>query len=107
MHWIDNMIDRLIEKMSPEEKEALAEKALTKFFDELTPESKQQLIEKMLPKLFEGVDQKELLTDLMKTMWKSSGASEAPAKLMSTMSKMASDTKEKITDLPSKIKKML
>lgn len=108
MNLIDKIIDAFIGRMSQEDKERLMEKVMEKFFNNMTPEEKQKLIEKMIPILLESLNMKELFSYMMKTVWKGSETDDDRSGILDTVSKMASETGGKISEmLPSQIKKML
>lgn len=102
------MLNAAIDQMSQEEKEALLEATIERFLDAMTPEEKQQLVERIIPQLLEDVEMKEVLPNMFRMMWTNLGTEVAEAGLVDKMSKMASDTGEKISDmLPERLKKLL
>ena len=95
---VEKIVEKFLNDMSQEEKDALIEKIMEKFLDEMTPEEKEQLIERVAHKLLEGVDMASLLPRLFKIILKKAGTSEEEqAGFLNTMSRMASDAKRTLT----------
>ncbi len=74
MSLTEKMIEGIISKIKPEEKERIIEKVMEKFFEGISKEEKQKIIEKMMHKAIESVDMPEIASQLAERMMR-----EAPA----------------------------
>lgn len=76
MSFMDTMMQRIMERMSTDEKQRLMDGMMENFFSDLTPEEKQQMIASMMPMMMEMMPQMmegkdpggmmEMMPDLMK-----------------------------------------
>lgn len=104
---LEKLMNVLIDRMSPEEKEQLAERAIEQFLSAMTPEERQRLLERLLPYFFEGLDKKEFLTYVTKTLWKEMEGDLKEFGLTEKMSKAANQASDKISGiLPQRIKRL-
>ncbi len=68
MGMMEKMMDRMMGKMSKEEKEGMMSKMMDKFFADMTVEDKQKMMEEMMPKMMEGVNMMEMMPKMMMNM---------------------------------------
>ncbi len=92
MGMMEKMMDRMMGKMSKEEKEDMMSKVMDKFFADMTVEDKQKMMEEMMPKMMEGVNMMEMMPKMMMSMM---GGGEGQGGIMGMMSKMMEGGKEK------------
>ncbi|MBD3305561.1 hypothetical protein GF339_04185 [candidate division KSB3 bacterium] len=108
MRILKKIIDLYFGRMSQEQKEELVDYAVQKFLEDMSPEEKRQLLEKAIPRLVEGIEIKEVLLQLMATMWTSINTDEERSRVLRAMLKMAAGTGGKISGMiPSRLKNML
>ncbi|HEB36652.1 hypothetical protein LCGC14_1226100 [marine sediment metagenome] len=82
MGMMEKMMDRMMGKMSKEEKEGMMSKMMDKFFADMTVEDKQKMMEEMMPKMMEGVNMMEMMPKMMMNMM---GGGEGPGGMMPLM----------------------
>ena len=100
----DKLIEAFLSRMSQEEKERLLEVVVEKFFDQMTIEDKQRLVEKLIPRLLENVDMKDVVSQLLTTVWKDSKESG----MLKKMARVASHTSGRLSELmPERMKRIL
>lgn len=92
MGMMEKMMDRMMGKMSKEEKEDMMSKMMDKFFADMTAEDKQKMMEEMMPKMMEGVNMMEMMPKMMMSMM---GGGEGQGGMTGMMSKMMEGGKEK------------
>lgn len=92
---IEKIIAMVIDRMSVEDKARLLDIAVDRFFAGMTADEKQQWVEKLISRLLDEVDVKVVLPQIMALMWKEAGDSA----LMGKMSKMATHTSGKISEV--------
>ena len=68
MTFKESMMDRMMDKMTKEEKAEMMDKMMVKFFEGFTPEEKQDLMLKMMPKMMQGVDLSQMMPQMMMSM---------------------------------------
>jgi uncharacterized membrane-anchored protein YjiN (DUF445 family) len=95
MSLSEKIIEIVIKRMSPEDKERLLETAIDRFFQDMTAEEKEQFVEKFMRRLLNEVDVKEVLPQIMAIMWKEAGDSD----LMRKMTQVASQTGGKLSEV--------
>lgn len=100
MRVLEYFLGRYIERMSPEEKEAMLARVVEKFLQEMTAEDKQRLVERFLPQLLDEVDMRAIVSQLLLAFWKGSEkqdiSPEEEAGLWEAFSRMASGTGGKL-----------
>ncbi len=64
----DKMMERMIDKMSKEEKAEMMESMMDRFFEDFTPEEKQELMVRMMPRMMEGIDMSQMMPAMMAQM---------------------------------------
>ena len=104
MHIVQKFVQSYIGRMSQQEKEELLEQAVTQFFGSMQPEEKQALLEKILLKVMDDVDMTEFLPSILSAMWKRAGSSAERTSILNSMTKMASDTGGKLSDIVRSLK---
>lgn len=101
MSLMDGMMDRMLEKMTKEEKVEMMESMMGKFFEGFTPVEKQDLMLKIMPKMMEGMDLTQMMPMMMFQMM--GGMREGEG---ATMNGAVEDTHQIIGDKPFKPWKM-
>ena len=104
MSILQRLVQWYIGRMSRQEKEDLLEQAVTQFFSSMEPEEKQALLEKMLLKVMDDVDMKEFLPRILSAMWKRAGSNDERSGILDSMTKMASDTGDKLSGIVRSLK---
>ena len=100
----DKLIEAFLSRMSQEEKERVLEMVVEKFFDERTAEEKQCLVERLIPRLLENVDMKDVVSQLLTSVWKDSKESG----VLEKMAKVASHTSGRLSEfMPERMKRRL
>ena len=61
-------MERMMGGMKPEEKEAMMEKMMEKFFKDMKPEEKQKMMENMMSKMMGGMKMSEMMPIMMSKM---------------------------------------
>jgi len=82
MGMMEKMMDRMMGKMSKEEKEDMMSKMMDKFFVDMTAEDKQKMMEDMMPKMMEGINMMDMMPKMMMSMM---GGGEGQGGMMSKM----------------------
>jgi hypothetical protein len=69
------MMERMIDNMSPEEKQKMMNQMMDKFFSSMTPEEKKDLMREMMPRMMENMfkdmdskDKREMMMTMMPVM---------------------------------------
>ena len=62
------MMEWIMGKMKPEEKERMMKKMMEKFFASMTEEEKQKIMEQMMPKMMEGFNMMDMMSKVMPQM---------------------------------------
>lgn len=83
MSIMERMMGTMMERMSPEDKEAMMDSMMEKFFADITPEEKQKMMTDMMPKMMEGMDMSEMMPRMMMSMM--SGGQESGSSDMQGM----------------------
>lgn len=77
----DQMMNRMVDKMSKEEKAEMMESMMSKFFEDFTPEEKQDLVMKMMPMMMENMDLSQMMGGMMRgEEFQMSGAMESTSR---------------------------
>jgi len=71
--FMEKIIERMMGKMKPEEKERMMEKMMEKFFADMTKEEKQKMMEEMMAKMMKRMDISEMMPQMMSKMMGSEG----------------------------------
>ena len=79
MGFKDKMMDRIMGKMSKEEKEQMMDKMMKEFFADMTAEDKKKMMMEMMPQMMEGINMREMMPQMMMGMM-SSGKGEGGIK---------------------------
>lgn len=101
MNIMDGMMDRMLEKMTKEEKVEMMESMMGKFFEGFTPDEKQGLMLKMMPKMMKGMDLSQIMPIMMSQMMGDMREGEG-----APMSGIVEDTHQTTEDKPFKPWKM-
>jgi hypothetical protein len=80
---MEEIMEQMIGKMKPEEKERMMERMMEKFFADMTEEEKQKIMEKMMSKIMMGMDMSKMMPQMMVKMM---GGKEMP--MMKMMQEM-------------------
>jgi len=88
----EKIIEKMMGKMTPEEKEKMMEKMMEKFFGNISKEEKQKIMEKMMSKMMESMDMSEMMSKMMTKMMEAK--SGMPSMMMQMMKNMMGGEKE-------------
>ena len=76
------MMDKVMDRMSKEEKEEMMGKTMGKIFDDMTADDKKKMMGEMMPKMMEGTNMMEMMPKMMMNMM---GGGEGKGGMMEMM----------------------
>ena len=65
---IENLIDRWMSKIRPEEKKKMTEKVMERFFADMTGAEKREIMKKMMATMMEGIDISKMMPRITSKM---------------------------------------
>lgn len=74
MSFMERIMGAMMERMSPEDKEAMMDNMMEKFIAGITPEERQKMMAEMMPKMMEDVNMMDMMPKMMMGMMSEGGA---------------------------------
>lgn len=103
MNIMERMMGLMMERTSKEDKEAMMDSMMEKFFADITPEEKQKMMSEMMPKMMEGMDMMDMMPRMMMGMMSGTegNPSEGMQGIMSSM--MQGESRMNMADMMCKM----